>query len=207
MGAISSYADLVEFGQPVIETREAAARLATSTSNASHILRAAERAGLVRRLRAGLWAIDPRVAPFAVAPYLTSPFPAYVSTWSALARHEMIEQIPASVFVVSLDRSKTVETSIGQFSIHHIAPELFEGFEGDVTSGYLASAEKALFDLIYIRAPRGGLVQMPELTLPAAFDRGRLESWITKIERPRLRTMVARSLQSVLASAVDDEDA
>lgn len=120
MGAITSYADLVDFGQPVIETREAAARLATSTSNASHLLRAAERAGLVRRLRAGLWAIDPSVAPFAVAPYLTAPFPAYVSTWSALARHEMIEQIPASVFVVSLDRSRTVRTSVGQFSIHHI---------------------------------------------------------------------------------------
>jgi len=205
MGAITSYADLVDFGQPVIETREAAARLATSTSNASHLLRAAERAGLVRRLRAGLWAIDPSVAPFAVAPYLTAPFPAYVSTWSALARHEMIEQIPASVFVVSLDRSRTVRTSVGQFSIHHITPELFEGFEGDTTSGNLASAEKALFDLVYTRAPRGGLVHMPELTLPVGFDRSRQEGWITKIERPRLRTTVARGLQSVLTNAEGED--
>jgi predicted transcriptional regulator of viral defense system len=30
-------------------------------------------------------------------PYLTAPRPAYVSLWSALARHGMIDQIPRSI--------------------------------------------------------------------------------------------------------------
>jgi len=70
----------------------------------------------------------------------------------------MIEQIPRSTFVASLDRTKRVDTPIGAFSMHHIAPELFTGFEGTPDTGYLATPEKALFDTVYIRAPRGGHV-------------------------------------------------
>lgn len=75
----------------MVETGEAAARLSLSNSHASHLLRSLERAGLVRRLMRGLWALDPNPEPFGIAPYLTAPFPAYISFWSALARHGMIE--------------------------------------------------------------------------------------------------------------------
>jgi hypothetical protein len=40
--------------------------------------------------------LDPNVAPFVLAPYLTVPLPAYVSFFSALSRHGMIEQIPGN---------------------------------------------------------------------------------------------------------------
>ncbi len=39
--------------------------------------------------------------------------------------------------------------SLGDFEIHHLAPELFGGFEGTEVEGYLANPEKALFDSIY----------------------------------------------------------
>jgi hypothetical protein len=55
-----------------------------------------EESGLVRRLRPGLWAVDLAVSPFAVAQYLTAPYPAYVSFWSALAHHGLIEQMRES---------------------------------------------------------------------------------------------------------------
>jgi predicted transcriptional regulator of viral defense system len=189
------------FGRPVVETREAAARLGTSPTNASRILRALEEGGLVRRIRRGLWALDPEVDAFVVAPYLTAPFPAYVSFWSALARHDMIEQIPRAVFVASLDRTTSVDTPIGSFSIHHIAPELFTGFAGTPDTGYLATPEKALFDTVYIRAPRGGRVYFPELSLPPGFDATKTEAWTEQIARPRLRTIVSRELETALACA------
>lgn len=199
MRASDAYGALRTLGQPVVETREAATRLGASPRNASRILRTLEEAGLIQRIRHGLWALDPDLDPFAVAPYLTAPFPAYVSLWSALARHDMIEQIPRSVFVTSLDRTKSIDTSIGAFSIHHIAPELFTGFDGSPDTGYLATPEKALFDTVYIRAPRGGRVYLPELSLPAGFDTTRIEAWTEQIARPRLRTIVGRELDAVLA--------
>jgi hypothetical protein len=148
----------------------------------------------VRGLRRGLWALDLEVAPFAVAPFLTAPFPAYVSFWSALYRHQMIEQIPRQVSVASLDRARAVETAIGAYEIHHIAPELFGGYDGSQASGYLASPEKALFDAVYVGVASGSRAFFPELLLPENFNHGELRDWIERIESLRLRTLVGRRL-------------
>jgi predicted transcriptional regulator of viral defense system len=201
MRATEAYGDLLAIGRPVIETREAATRLRTSSNNATKLLRATERAGLVRQIRYGLWALQPQIPPAVLAPYLTAPYPAYVSFWSALARHEMIEQIPARVEIASLARTQQIETPFGTFSVHRLAPEVFTGFDGSPETGYLASPEKALFDTVYIRAPRGGTVRFPELTLPDDFDRALLDEWAAQIPRPRLRTIVVRGLQSALDQA------
>lgn len=101
----------------------------------------------------------------------------------------------------ALDRSKRIDTSLGAFSIHHVAPELFTGFDGSADSGYLATPEKALFDTVYIRAPRGGHVYFPELTLPTGFDAAKVEGWIEMVAPPRLRTIVAREVERALGQA------
>lgn len=201
MRATEAYGEMLKLGRPVVETREAATRLSTSTSNASHLLRSTEEAGLVRHLRQGLWALDPDVDPFVVAPYLTAPFPAYVSFWSALARHGMIEQIPRRIFVASLGRARAVTTAIGTYSVHQLVPELFAGYDGTPERGYLASPEKALFDSVYVRAPRGASMFFPELSLPPNFDDKQLEQWVGQIQRPRLRTLVSRGLHAALEQA------
>lgn len=201
MRTTDAYGELVTIGRPIIETREAAARLHVSPNTASRVLRATERAGLVHQIHKGLWALDANISPAVVAPYLTAPYPAYVSLWSALARHDMIEQIPARVEIASLDRSRVVETYLGTFAIHRLAPEVFTGFEGSPEDGYVATPEKALFDVVYLRAPRGGIVRFPELTLPEDFDRNLLEEWAAMIPRPRLRTIVRRGLQAALDQA------
>lgn len=201
MRRADAYSELLALGRPVVETNEAAARLSVASETATKHLRALEDAGLVSRIRHGLWALDSDLAPAALAPYLTAPYPAYVSFWSALARHAMIEQIPARIEVASLDRSRVIETPFGSYSIHRLAPEIFTGYGGSPENGYLASPEKALFDTVYIRAPRGGAVRFPELTLPAGFDRGLFFEWTERIPRPRLRTLVVRGLESALKQA------
>jgi predicted transcriptional regulator of viral defense system len=201
MKAADAYGELRRLGRPIVETREAAARLGVSVSSASHLLRSMEKGGLVRRLRVGLWAIDPDLEPFRVAPYLTAPFPAYVSFWSALARHDMIEQVPRQVFVASLDRTRRISTAIGTYSIHHLVPELFDGYRGSEETGYLATPEKALFDTVYLRAPRGARIFFPELSLPEGFDERPLQEWLNRIARPRLRTLVSRGLDEALRQA------
>lgn len=199
MRSIDAHSSLLAFGQPFVETREAAGRLGVSPATASKIMRSLQDAGLVRRMRRGLWELQRDVDPIVAAPYLTAPFPAYVSLWSALARHDMIEQIPRSVHVASLDRTKRIDTPLAPFSIHHLSPELFGGFGGEAGTGYLATPEKALFDTVYVRAPRGGRVYLPELSLPAGFDTTEIDRWIEKIPRPRLRTIVARELERAVA--------
>jgi len=199
-----AFGNLVQLRRPIIETREAAARLDVSISRASHLLRSLEESGLVRRLRHGLWALQPDIDPFRVPPFLTAPFPAYVSFWSALARHGMIEQIPRQIFVASLDRTRQITTRVGTYSIHHLAPEVFDGYEGSEETGYLATPEKALFDTVYLRAARGGRVTLPELQLPKGFQEDKLAEWTSRVARPRFQTLVSRGLAKAVAGAAGE---
>jgi predicted transcriptional regulator of viral defense system len=201
MRAADAYGELLRIGRPIVQTREAAARLQASTSSASHLLRSMEEAGLARRLRQGLWALQPDIDPFILAPYLTAPFPAYISFWSALHHHDMIEQIPRQISVASLDRTRHLTTTIGAYSIHHIAPELFDGYRGSEASGYLATPEKALFDTVYVRAARGTRPFFPELSTPENFDETQLAGWTHRVATPRLRTLVSRGVTEALEQA------
>jgi predicted transcriptional regulator of viral defense system len=196
--ASEAYGDLVRMNRKVLTTREITARWRTSPAVTVRRLRGLEADGLVRKLRRGLWTIDPPIRPIMLAPYLTAPMPAYVSLFSALYEHGVIEQIPRSVSVISLDRTRRIETAIARFSIHHIAPELFGGFEGDEERGYLASVEKGIFDLAYIRAAAGSKAFFPELHLPREVRRAELRHWTKRIESRRLRTLVSRNLRAAI---------
>jgi predicted transcriptional regulator of viral defense system len=201
MKAVEAYADLARMKRPVLSTGEAATRWGTERVTAGRRLRAMESAGLARHLRRGLWTLEPDLEPFALPPFLTAPYPAYVSFSSALARHGLIEQIPRQVSAASLDRARKIETSLGTYEIHHLAADVFGGYQGSERGGYIATPEKALFDAVYVRAAAGSRAYFPELSLPAEFDRDDLRGWTERIESKRLRTIVARRLREVLASA------
>jgi predicted transcriptional regulator of viral defense system len=201
MKPANAYGNLMRISRPVLTTREAAAGWQTAQGTAGRRLRAMEEAGLVRRLRRGLWTLDLDVAPFALAPYLTAPFPAYVSFFSALSHHEVIEQIPRQISVASLDRARRIKTTVGTYEIHHLAPGLFGGYGGSEESGYLATPEKALFDTVYVRAAAGSRAFFPELSLPRDFDDAQITEWTDRIESARLRTLVSRRLREVLGQA------
>ncbi|MBA3433829.1 MAG: hypothetical protein H0U08_07015 [Actinobacteria bacterium] len=183
-----------------METSEAVARLGVSPVRTSQILRSLEDAGLVARLRHGLWLLEPDLDPFVIPPYLTSPFPAYVSLWSALSEHGMIEQLPRQVFVCSPGRTQQLRTTRAIFAIHHLAPDVFGGYTGTSDRGYLATPEKALFDTVYLPLARRGQLFLPELELTTAFDRSELQRWIERIRAPWLRSAVMREVERLLAS-------
>lgn len=201
MKPANAYGDLLRMNRAILTTREAAARWQTAQGTAGRRLRAMEEAGLVRRLRRGLWALDPDLAPFVLVPYLTAPFPAYVSFWSALSHHDMIEQIPRQISVASLTRAQRITTTVGTYEVHHLAPELFGGYDGSEESGYLATPEKALFDIVYVRAASGSRAFLPEFSLPQDFDDAQIREWTGRIEGARLRTLVSRRLREVLRQA------
>lgn len=150
---------------PAATTSDAAAVLGLSIPAASHTLRRLASSGLVTPVRKALWALTDQPDPLALAEYVTTTYPSYVSLQTALYRRGMITQIPSMIYLVPLARSARIETSVGTYSVHHLRPEIFGGFEHDKESGTnLALPEKALVDFLYL-SPSGGrlFAALPEL--------------------------------------------
>jgi DNA-binding transcriptional ArsR family regulator len=191
-------------GVPALDTADAAAALGLSAAAASQTLARLARAGLVRSVRHGVWWLEDRLDPLRLPEYLTAPFPSYVSLQTALHRRGLIEQIPEVIYVVSLARTARVQTKIGAFSIHRVAPELFGGYEESERGTKLATAEKALFDFAYLSSGRSRLfTRLPELELPRGFRRKELSRWLAKIRSERSRTLTAQKLEALLARSGD----
>jgi predicted transcriptional regulator of viral defense system len=186
----------------VVTTHEAAAALKGSTSAASRMLGTLADHGLATHLRHGLWLLgtDP-VDPRQLSAEITRPYPSYVSFASALAAHQVIDQIPREITLASLGRAKRVRTALGSFVTHRMPPALFGGFER--RDGFsLATVEKAVFDFYYVAAASGHTRQrLPELDLPSSFARKTVERWIGRIRSPRLRTLVRASIERALRHA------
>ena len=203
MNASEALGRLKRLRVPAATTADAAAVLGVSGEAASQTLRRLARTGLVTPVRKGLWALADRPDPLTLAEYVTAPYPSYLSLQTALYQHGMIEQIPSMIFLVSLARSARVETVLGTYSVHHVQPAFFDGFESIPDSGMkLATAEKALVDFLYLSPTRGRLfAALPELEFPCGFRRSGVREWVRRIPSQRLRTIVARRLDEVLARA------
>jgi predicted transcriptional regulator of viral defense system len=201
MTSAEALARLRAFGIPLLDTSEAAAALELATPATTQTLGRLAAAKLVQRIRPGVWYVDAR-APnlYALADAITAPFPSYVSLQSALYAHGMIEQIPGVTYLISLARTQTLRTTIGSYSIHHITPELFDGFEARSDGTKLATPEKALFDVAYLSGGRSRrFAHLPELELPR-MRVTKLRDWISRIVSPRKRSMVTTRLQRFLES-------
>jgi len=186
---------------PAATTADAAAILGVSGEAASHTMRRLAKSGLVTPMRKGLWALAERPDPLALTEYVTAPYPSYVSLQTALYQHGMIDQIPSMIFVVSLARSARIETGLGTYSVHHVQPGFFDGFQSLPDSGIkLALPEKALVDVLYLSPTRARLfAALPEVELPRGFRRSAAREWVRRIPSRRLRTIVANRLEEALA--------
>lgn len=203
MSPSEAYARLLDLGVATVETADVATALRVTTSAATKLLGRLAAAKLIVRLRSGLWLLA-RTAPdpYGLAEAVTAPMPSYVSLQTALYLHGMIEQVPGVIYLVSLARTQKIATSVGVFSVHHIAPELFDGFEIRADGTKLATPEKALFDVVYLSGGRSRLfAHLPELELPAGFRAGRLRAWTRRIAAARKRSMVETRLEAMLQQA------
>lgn len=201
MKSSAAYADLRGFGKDVVTTEDVAVRLRMTVSGASRVLSRLAVDGLVVRLRHGLWSLRADIDPFELTEALTAPFPSYVSLQSALYRHGLISQIPQVIYVVSLARTHRVTTTIATYSIHHLPPKLFGGYE---THGHvnLATPEKALVDTLYLANARSGLfARLPEVELPDDFRVALARRWIARISAQNKRAMVETRFERLLANA------
>lgn len=197
-----AYGRLLDLGMVTVETADVAGALRLSTTAATKLLRRLAAARLIIRLRSGLWLLARTVVnPYGLVEALTAPMPSYVSLQTALYLHGMIEQVPAVIYAASLSRTQRIATGVGIFSIHHIAPELFDGFEPREDGTKIATPEKALFDVVYLSGGRSRVFShLPELELPPRFRRARLREWTLRISATRRRSMVESRLEAILES-------
>ena len=90
-------------------------------------------------------------AAVALVPHLTAQLPSYVSLQTALYHHGMISQIPSAVYAVSLTWTRRYATAVAEFSVYHVAPGWFFGYEEPGERRMpMAVPEKALVDVLYL---------------------------------------------------------
>lgn len=122
---------------------------------------------LIARLKRGVWVsqLTKDVLPAEALPYLTSPWPSYVSLESALSEHGVVSQIPAACLGVTMGKPLRLKTPLGEFRIHHLQKSLFGGYQmkiADPSSYPIASPEKAILDTLYLRFRLGGRPNIKE---------------------------------------------
>ena len=199
MKLIEVHARLKKMAVPVFRTADVMAYLDIRKEHASNLLARLEDYHHIVRIKRGLWVFPEGLDPLALPEYLTAPFPSYISLQSALYYHGMISQIPAITYSVSPARTHVYKTSLGTFSIHHIDPSLFFGYEPVGKSGIkIATQEKALFDFLYMGPAKSGLFShLPELELSRKFSVRDVHQMIHRISSPGRRTSTEKKFQEL----------
>ena len=152
--------------------------------------------GQVTQLRRGLYALAPPWQKTVPHPFLVANRLApgsYVSGLSALAFAGAVPEYVAEVTSCTGSRPRMYRTALGRFSFRHIKSALRFGYRlvdlGGGQMAFLAQAEKALLDLIYLRPGADDAAFLEELRLdfevlnPEVFDAFSRQSAVPKLIR------------------------
>lgn len=157
--------------EPVFET----GLLLAGGVDTQHVQRQLSRwtqAGRVYQLRRGLYALAPpyqkvKPHPFLVANRIVRG--SYVSYQSALAYYGLIPEYVPVTTSVTTTRPGCWETALGVYEFSHLQVNLFGGFQRiEVATrqhAFVATPEKALLDLVYLRPGGDSPAYLRELRL------------------------------------------
>jgi predicted transcriptional regulator of viral defense system len=199
MNQIEAVQRLRTLGTPVVETRDVAAVLQVSPSNATTILRRLAGKGMIVHLSRGRWLVNEQIDRLALPELISAPYPAYISLQSALFHHGLIEQIPSILYAVTPARPRRLRTPMGTISFHRMPPELFKGFDlSPASDAKIAIPEKALFDLLYLAPGRSRIFsKLPELTIPRRFRWLRLKDYAELVKSSGRRVYITDRIQAI----------
>jgi predicted transcriptional regulator of viral defense system len=171
------------------------------------------KAGRLLQLRRGLYALAPawrkmEPHPFLVANRLQSG--SFVSLQSALAFHGIIPEHVPTVTSAGPGRPETVRNPLGAFQFNHLAVSLLVGYNrlemAPKQFAFVASAEKALLDLIYLTPGADSSEYLGELRLQNTDNLNvlKLRDLAERSGKPKLVRAAAR-LAGPLRSAEEGE--
>ncbi len=157
----------------------------------------------ILRLRRGVYVLSDRYAKTAVHPFAAANAlkkASYVSLQSALAHYGMIPEYVPVTTGVTTGRPENLSTPLGRFQFRHVGAPLFFGF-GEVEVArdqvvLLASAQKALLDLLYLTPHSDRVDYLRELRLqrPDHFDIEELQAAVERSRSAKLERAAGRLL-------------
>jgi len=170
------------------------------------------RSGRIRKLRRGLYALDPPYRnvvphPFLIANALVPG--SYVSAQSALAFYGFIPEYAPRTMSVTTLRTSTWD---GGFQFQHLAPHLFFGYQlVDLSEGqqaFVAMPEKAVLDLAHLTPHSDSTAYLAELRLQNLdrLDLTRLREFAQRSRKPKWQRVAAQIEKLVLQEEGDYEE-
>jgi len=157
----------------VFTTRDYANYAKLSVSAASKKLARLKGNKLLTRVTKGVWAntSSPYFHPISCVPCLLGKERGYVSFLTALHFHGLLSQIPKTIQIATTGHSRMLDSTVAQYEFIQVKPELMQqGITWTETQlpYSLATAEKALIDVLYIATRKNRrFISLPELTLTA----------------------------------------
>ena len=199
MKLIAALAEIKKSRQAVLTTADMMGLLDLEKSHASKLLSRLADSGHVVRVKRGLWVLAGGLDPLTLPRFLTAPFPSYVSLQSALYYHGMISQISSVTYCVSLARTRSYATPLGTYSIHHVLPSFFFGYEEAGPNGVvMAMPEKALIDFLYLAPAKSRLfAALPELELVPSFSMRKAREMIGAVSSRVRRSLIEKRLRQL----------
>lgn len=196
-----AFADLLEIvgDEPVFETGLLMAGSVDSKDVRRQLSRWT-RAGHLHQLRRGLYALAPpfqkvKPHPFVVANRMMRG--SYVSLQSALAYYGLIPDVVPVTTSVTTGRPNQWQTPLGIYTFQHIKTDLFIGYRlvdlGGNQQAFIATAEKALLDLVHLQPGGDSAAYLQELRLQDTqrLDLDRLQRQAALSSSPKLRRAAA----------------
>ncbi len=191
-----------KLGRPVFTTHELTTISGKSASTIVQCLRRLEQQGLLLKVYRGVWAESGHrpFSPFEIIPYLFPRQRVYISFITALHLHGIVEQIPQVMTLASPSHTKTLRTTAGVFSVHQMAPAVFNGFDWYKGDGnfLIAEPEKALIDSLYLSSRKKKQFGFfPETHFPKAFSFKKAHQWVGRIPEKKIRLHVLQKLKAL----------
>ena len=111
-----------------------------------------EKRGLVHKIQRNVYTVQND--PFVIASRII--WPGYISLWSALRYHNLTEQLPNEISVITTSAKKltTISAMNATIEFYRIKPKNFFGFSKIMIDGlevFVAEPEKAILDSVLLR--------------------------------------------------------
>ena len=118
--------------------------------------------------------------------------PSYISLEKALEYHDLIPEAVSVYTSVTPKRPMRYEAKLGIFDYKHLQPSLFWGYEAVTMkanqTGFIASPEKALLDLLYLKRIKVSQDYLESLRLQnlEKLNSGKLRECARQFKSPRM---------------------
>ncbi len=152
--------------------------------------------GKIIQIKRGLYVLSEpyrkkEIHPFLIANMIKKA--SYISLQSALGYYGIIPEYVPVITSVTTERPEEISTKLGKFTFKHLKKELFWGYKKlEVLKGidiFIATAEKALLDLIYFTPDSNKIEYIEELRLQnlEKIDTEFLMDYSKRFKKPKVK--------------------